>query len=86
MKQTKIRVRNEFPNSMTLWLEPWDEDYGMLPNDEFEVIAKDVDDKFYFQVDIGQEIKVWAVGQVTDIAVYKDNQLLECGHNRLFEK
>ncbi len=86
MKQiVKIKVRNEFSKAVTLWLEPWGEDYGMLPDDEFEIIAKDVDENFYFQVDFGEDIKVWAEGQVIDIGIYKDNELLECSYNRIVE-
>jgi len=86
MKQTvRIKIRNEFSKFVTLWLEPWGEDYGMLANDEFEIIAKNVDENFYFQVDFGEDIKVWAEGQVIDIGVYQNNKLLECGHNGLVE-
>jgi len=81
----KIIVRNEFSRHIILWLEPWGEDYGMLPNDEFEIIAKNVSKDFYFQVDFGEDIKVWAEGQITDIGVYKNNELLSCGYKRLAE-
>lgn len=77
MKQIiKIKVRNEFFTNITLWLEPWGEDYGMFPNDEFEIIAKNVEKDFYFHVDFGEDIKVWAGGEVTDIGVYQNNNLL----------
>ncbi len=86
MKQiVRIKIRNEFSKVVTLLLEPWGEDYGMLPNDEFEIIAKVVDEHFYFQVDFGENITVWAEGQVIDIGVYQNNKLLECGYNRLVE-
>lgn len=66
-------------------LEPWGEDYGMLPDVEFEIIAKNIDENFYFQIDFGEYITVWADGQVIDIGVYQNNKLLECGFNRLEE-
>ncbi len=78
----KIIIRNEFDDTKTLYLEPWGEDYGMLPSDEFEIIAKNVDDEFYFQIDLGKDVIVYAEGQVTDISVYQNNELLQCGHNR----
>ncbi|MDQ3374879.1 MAG: hypothetical protein M3521_13450 [Acidobacteriota bacterium] len=51
MKQiVRIKIRNEFSKFVTVWLEPWGEDYGMLPSDEFEIVAKDVAENFYFKL------------------------------------
>lgn len=36
--------------SFTTWLEPWGEDYGMLPAAEFELIAFDAGERFHFHV------------------------------------
>ena len=47
MKET-LRVTNDRSGFVTLWLEPWGEDYGMLPGDEFEIVAGDAADGFYF--------------------------------------
>ncbi len=58
----KVIVRNEFLDFVYLYLEPWGEDYGMFPNDEFEIIAKPEDESFYFQIDFGKDIKIWAEG------------------------
>jgi hypothetical protein len=66
-----------------MWLEPWGEDYGIDPDEVLEIIATTVDKSFYFQVDLADEIKVWAEGQVSDIGVYKDGELLQCGYKRL---
>lgn len=57
----------------------------MAQNDEFEIIAKNVEADFHFHIDFGEYIQVWAVGQVVDIGVYKNNELMECGHNRIEE-
>lgn len=78
----RIKVRNEFSKNITLMLEPWGEDYEMSPNDEFEIIANDVEEDFYFHIDFCEHISVWAAGQVTDIGVYQNSELLRCGHNR----
>jgi hypothetical protein len=82
IKTAKIIVRNEYSEFVTLYLEPWGEDYGMLMNEEFEIIAKTEDEGFFFQVDFGKNIIVWADGQIVDIGVYHNAQLLQCGHNR----
>ena len=81
-QEVEISVRNKFSKFVTLRLEPWGEDYGMLPDDTFEIIAKNVGKDFYFQIDFGEDIKVWAEGQVVEIGVYQNQKLLQCGHNR----
>jgi hypothetical protein len=81
-KTTKIVARNEYSEFVTLYLEPWGEDYGMLPNDEFEIIAEHEDESFYFHLDFGKDIKIWAQAQSIDIGVYQNGVLLRCGHNR----
>ena len=35
----RIKVTNDRSDFVTLWLEPWGEDYGMLPADEFDIVA-----------------------------------------------
>jgi hypothetical protein len=82
MKET-LRVTNDRSGFVTLWLEPWGEDYGMLPGDEFEIVAGDAADGFYFHV-IAEDkcTKVYAEGQVTQICVYQSGAELSCGHNR----
>ena len=35
----RIKVSNDLKTFATMWLEPWGEDYGMLPGDEFEIVA-----------------------------------------------
>ncbi len=83
MKRTvKIKVSNDFPEPITLWLEPWAEDYRMMPKDEFEIIAKNVEEDFYFYVVFDKDKIISAEGQVTDIGIYQNGKLLECGHNR----
>ena len=68
-----------------MWLEPWGEDYWLQPNEEVDVIAKGADQSFYFQVDFGEQIVVWAEGQVADIGVYSSGTLLNCGYQRVEE-
>lgn len=79
----RTQMRNELSVRRTLWLEPWGEDYGIDPDEILEIVAKNVDKEFYFLIDIGEDIKVWAEGQVVDIGVYKDGALLQCGYKRV---
>jgi hypothetical protein len=82
MKET-LRVTNDRSGFVTLWLEPWGEDYGIMPGDEFEIVVGDAADGFHFHIipdDKGT--KVYAEGQVTHISVFQSGAELTCGHNR----
>ena len=83
----RIRVSNVCSTFATLWLEPWGEDYGMLGEDEFEVVASEPEEGFYFHVGYGAKgMKIYAEGDATEVSVYQNGQLLECGHNRRREE
>ncbi|MDQ3818032.1 MAG: hypothetical protein M3362_10100 [Acidobacteriota bacterium] len=79
----RIRITNDRAAFATLWLEPWGEDYGMSPGDEFEIVAADADEGFYFHV-VNEEkgVKVYAEGDVSQISVCQGGEVLSCGHNR----
>lgn len=63
----KIRVTNYLTSFATLYLEPWGQDYGMFPNDEFEIIAEDVKDTFYFHIwHTDKDILVYSEGDRND--------------------
>jgi hypothetical protein len=79
----KLKVTNDRASFITLWLEPWGEDYGMMPGDEFEVVAADAGEGFYFHlVNEEKDLKVFAEGDVRQISVYHEGAELSCGHNR----
>ena len=84
-KQTqRIRVTNERSDFATLLLEPWGSDFGMFPNDEFEIVATETDDTFYFHVSYtDKDIIVYAVGgSGTYPYIYQNGEELSTGHNR----
>ena len=87
MLTQRIRISNERPSFATLWLEPWGEDYGMSPGDEFEVIAADAEEAFYFHVEYGEKgVKVYAEGDAKHVSVYQRGEMLLCGHDRREEE
>ena len=78
-----IKITNDRSDFVTLWLEPWGEDYGMAPADEFEVVAGDAGNDFYFHVASDDKgMKLWAEGTVTEIGVFQNGSQLPCGHAR----
>lgn len=82
----RIKVSNDRSSFATLWLEPWGEDYLMSPGDEFEVVAVDAEEGFYFHLAYDEKgIQVYAEGVATRVSVYQNSKLLSCGYSRLEE-
>ena len=77
-----LRLRNETEQLRTMYLEPWGEDYWMRPSEEMDIVARTNDDQLYFQVDYGQEMKVWVEGQIEDICVFSGGARVEGGYQR----
>jgi hypothetical protein len=80
----KIRVTNDSASFVTMWLEPWASDFGMFPNDEFEVVATDTDESFYFHITYTEkDIMVYAIGgSGTYPTIYQNGKELSSAHNR----
>lgn len=82
----RVKITNDRSDFVTLWLEPWGEDYGMAPSDEFEIVAEDAQDDFYFHIlSDDKGFKVYAEGDVTQIGVFQNGTQLLCGHARRTE-
>jgi hypothetical protein len=80
----RIKISNDRSSFITLSLEPWGEDYGMFPNDEFDIIADDADETCYFHIGYDEKvIYVYAEGNANYYPrVYQNGKELDCGHNR----
>ncbi len=82
----KIKITNNFPKPIILWLEPWGEDYGMMPGDEFEIIPIDAGEDFHFHLAFtDKDIRVYVEGQALYAQIYHNGKIIECGHNRFWE-
>ena len=79
-----MKITNDRSSFVTVMLEPWGEDYGMSPNNEFEIIAEDADETCYFHTCHDEDyIAVYAEGTVNYYPrIFQNGKLLECGHNR----
>ncbi len=86
MKYSKINVANDFQKPIVLCIEPWATEYGMMPKDEFEIVAEDAKDDVYFHLVFSSErITVFVEGKgVSYPRIYQDGKLLDYGHNRDF--
>ncbi len=79
----KIKIANDFSTPITLMLEPWGQDYVMLPEEIFDVVAHDISEDFYFHIAYQTEyISVYAEGDCYSVSVIQNENLLKCGHNR----
>ncbi len=79
----KLSFSNDLSSPVTLWLEPWGEDYVMLPAQTFEVVAQGTTEGFYFHVAYRAEnIQIYAEGSSESVLILQNGELLECGHNR----
>jgi hypothetical protein len=86
-RSVKIMVQNDFPEPVTLWLEPWGADFGMMPKDEFEIIAENADEEFYFHVVFNKDfVRVYAEGQSDYPRIFQNGIELEIGRNRFWDK
>lgn len=66
-----------------MFLEPWGEDYTLLPNDTFEIIAEAPSKNFYCHICFDKEnVLVYVEGDFKNLAVVQDGNQLKCGHNR----
>lgn len=73
MKQNvKMRVSNNFLEPITLWLEPWGADFGMMPEDEFEIIAENADEDFYFHIVFNKDLKIFKFTQKEDKVIIRE--------------
>lgn len=79
----KIVITNKFQKPIILCIEPWATEYGMMPNDEFEIVPEDETDDFYYNLVFeDKRITIFVEGVETSFPqIYQDGKLLEYGHN-----
>jgi len=85
--KTLLSVWNHKQTPMTIAIEPWGDDYTLLPNERYEV---------RFKVNLGGaiipsinvlengDLQIYIEGRSKNLrlGVYDGETLLECGHNR----
>jgi hypothetical protein len=84
-RECRIKITNDFKSPKTLWIEPWAVDYGMMPDDEFEIIAEDPKPGFCFRVSIAEDaliVYIEGAGMRYPI-VCQNGKELEFGHQSL---
>jgi len=66
-----------------LFVEPEGADFGMMPEQTFEVHAEITTEEGHFEVcDKGTGLSIFPAHTMGEISVFCDGQELECGHQR----
>jgi len=66
---------------MTVWLEPWGEDYTLLPKEECVVVASGEKPWFNLVFTDNNNVKVYAE-DTSEAKVMRGSEVLRCGHQR----
>jgi hypothetical protein len=78
----KIGVSNNTRRPRIVCVEPWGEDYTLLPGEQLEIVCRDDSEEPWFHVVEWEDSSQVYIerGQYPD--VMQGGKRLECGHNR----
>lgn len=79
----KIIIENNFQKPIILCIEPWAVEYGMMANEQFEIVSENEKEDGYFHVVFENErVTVFVEGNWRSYPqVLQNGKLLEYGHN-----
>jgi hypothetical protein len=78
----KIAVSNSTKRPRIVWVEPWGEDYTLLPGEELELLCRDDTEQPWFHVVEWEDGSQIYVEQGGYFEVLQQGKRIECGHNR----
>jgi hypothetical protein len=79
----KAAVENATDRPRIVWVEPWGEDFTLLPKEKLEVIARNGSEPLWFHVIEHREgTQVYIEGYTNDYEVIQNGRPLHCGHQR----
>jgi hypothetical protein len=79
---TRIEVSNGRRRPWEVHVEPWGEDFTLLPDESLEVVAEGRGATPWFYVVENEGSTQVYCEETVAFAVYQEGRLLECGHNR----
>jgi hypothetical protein len=80
-RMSKMVVENESQRPWIIWVEPWAEDFTLLPGERLEIISQGDSAQPWFQVvEQEQSTQVYVMGG--DYDVLQNGTRLQGGHNR----
>ena len=80
---SSFRVSSDRTIPVTVWVEPWGEDFTILPGEEYLFTAVRPGSDFYFHA-VWQEndLVLYAEGTSGEVTVHHGTVEVFCGHNR----
>lgn len=79
-----LELRNQQPHPVKLFIEPWCEEYFLLPGTEMtlEGVGDSKEVRPYFGLEVSQfQLKVWAEGGIHEVRVSQNGEPIEVRHN-----
>ena len=81
-QRSKLGIHNSQKAPLTVYVEPWGNDYTLMPEEELEVEVAGYDASPWFQLtEWCGSIQVWC-NEADDFLVMQGDRELECGHQR----
>ncbi len=78
-----LSIGNSRSHIMLVMLEPWGEDYWLLPGESFYIKVESTSGDFWYHTQIDKEYtSVCVDGDYESVCVMQNDEVLECGHNR----
>ena len=78
----KIVVENNTQRPRIVWVEPWGEDYTLLPREQLEIVSRDDSQQPFVHVVERQDSTAVHVDVGGCTEIIQNGTRLECGHNR----
>jgi hypothetical protein len=79
----KIVIENDTDRPRIVWVEPWGEDYTLLPKEKLEVIVRNGSEPLWFHVvEYVEGCQVYVEGYTNDYEVTQNDRIRYCGHQR----
>lgn len=79
---TKLGISNRRSRSWVVYVEPWGEDYTLLPGESLEILAQGEGAMPWFNVVERDNATQVYFEETNDWSVYCEGRPVECGHNR----
>jgi len=80
---SRIIIENDTDRPRIAWVEPWGEDYTLLPKEKLEIIARSDLEPPWFHVDeYAEGSQIYIEGIINGYDVVQNGIKLECGDQR----
>ena len=79
----RIDIRNDRQYPVTVWVEPWGEDYTLLPGESYSFTAATPAEGFHYSINWqDRDMQLYADVGCEEVLATHNSVELSCGHNR----